>query len=156
MTEPFTLELAGGLKWSIDPPAEPHDAYVRTARVSIRAPGLKAHTIATFSDGPWDLALFFAELAADWRGWEGVRRWKALEGELEVQASHNGARVLIAVTVRRPDMTFANDAWEACIVLTLEPGEQLDCVARDLASALPSDQADASYGGTLPPPRHSS
>ena len=145
MAEPFTLELAGGLEWSIDPPAEPDDAYVRTARVSIRAAGLEAHTIATFSDGPWDLALFFAQLAADWRGWrEGERHWKALEGELEVQASHHGARVLIAVTVRRPDMTFANDAWEARIVLTLEPGEQLDRVARDLASALASDQTDAS------------
>jgi hypothetical protein len=128
---------ASGLEWSIDPPHG--DAYVRTARVSIRAPGLEAHTIATFSDGPWDLALFFGQLAADWRGWEGERHWRALEGELEVQASHLGARVLIAVTVRRPDMTFANDAWEARIVLTLEPGEQLDRVARDLASALASD-----------------
>jgi Family of unknown function (DUF6228) len=142
MTEPFILELAGGLEWSIDPPHG--DAYVRTARVSIRALGLEAHTIATFSDGPWDLALFFAELAADWRGWEGQRHWKALEGELEVQASHHGAHVLIAVTVKRPDITFANDAWEARIVLTLEPGEQLDRVARDLASALASDQVDAS------------
>jgi hypothetical protein len=67
--------------------------------------------IATFSDGPWDLALFFAELAADWRGWEGERHWRALEGELEVQASQKDARVLIAVTVKHPDMTFANDAW---------------------------------------------
>jgi hypothetical protein len=92
MAEPFTLELAGGLQWSIDPPAEPHDVCVRTARVSIRAPGLQAHTIATFSDGPRDLALFFAELAADWRGWEGERHWRALEGELEVQASHHRAR----------------------------------------------------------------
>jgi Family of unknown function (DUF6228) len=71
----------------------------------------------------------------------GERHWRALEGELEVQASHHGARVLIAVTVRRPDMTFADDAWEARIFLTLEPGEQLDRVARDLASALASDQS---------------
>jgi len=142
MAEPFILELAGGLEWSIDPPRG--DAYVRTARVGIRAPGLEAHTIATFSDGPWDLALFFAELAADWRGWEGQRHWNALEGELEVRATHYGAHVLIAVTIRRPDMTFANDAWEARIVLTLEPGEQLDRVARDLALALASDQANAS------------
>lgn len=120
-----------------------YDPYVRTARVSIRAQGLEADTIATFSDGPWDIALFFAELAADWRGWEGERHWGALDGELKVQASHTGARV-IAVTVRRPDMTFANDAWEARIVLTLEPGEQLDRVARDLASAFASDQTDAS------------
>jgi hypothetical protein len=140
----FYSVLAGGLEWNIDPPAEPHDDYVRTARVRIRAAGLEARTIATFSDGPWDLALFFAQLAADWRGWEGERHWRALEGDLEVQASDQGARVLIAVTVRRPDMTFANDAWQARIVLTLEPGEQVESVALDLASALASDQADAS------------
>jgi hypothetical protein len=142
VAEPFILGLPGGLEWSIDPPHG--DVYVRTARVTIRAPGLEAHTIATFSDGPWDLALFFAQLAADWHGWEGERHWKALEGELEVQATHRDARVLIAVTVRRPDMTFANDAWEARIVLTLEPGEQLDRAARDLVLTLASDPADAS------------
>jgi hypothetical protein len=55
---------------------------------------------------------------------------------MEIEASHDGARVLIAVTVKRPDMTFAEDAWSARIVFTLEPGEQLAGVARDLASAL--------------------
>jgi hypothetical protein len=44
---------------------------------------------------------------------------------MEIEASHEGARVLIAVTVRRPDMTFAEDAWSARIVFALEPGEQL-------------------------------
>jgi hypothetical protein len=69
---------------------------------------------------------------------------EGLEDELEAQASHNGARVQISVTVKRPDMTFANDAWKARIVLTLDPGDQFDRVARDLASALASDQTDPS------------
>ena len=89
MAEPFSLELAGGLEWSIDPLAEPHgDAYVRTSRVSIRAAGREAHTIATFSDGP-----------------------------------------LNPPQRPCPDRRH-RQAWEARIVLTLEPGEQLDRGAR--------------------------
>jgi hypothetical protein len=137
MAESFTLELPGGLKWIIEPPADPHgDGYVRAARVGVQADGLVAGTTVTLSDGPWDPAQFFGELAADWRGWDGERRWAALEGEMEIEATHDGAQVRIAVTVKRPDMTFAKDAWSARIVFTLEPGEQLAGVARDMASAL--------------------
>jgi Family of unknown function (DUF6228) len=137
MAESFALELPGGLRWVIEPPADPHgDGYVRTARVSIQASGLDARTVVTLSEGPWSPADFFAGLAADWRGWAGERRWRALEGEMEIEASHDGARVLVAVSVRRPDMTFAEDAWSARIVFALEPGEQLTGVARDLASVL--------------------
>jgi hypothetical protein len=46
------------------------------------------------------------------------------------------AHVLSAVTVKRPEMTFAEDAWSARIVFTLEAGERLAQVARDLVSAL--------------------
>ena len=137
MAESFALELPGGVRWVIEPTADPcDDGYVRMALVSIQANGLVARTTVTLSDGPWDPAQFFAELAADWRGWAGKRDWRALEGEMEIEASHDGARVLIAVTVKRPDMTFAEDAWSARIVFTLEPGEQLAGVASDLASAL--------------------
>jgi hypothetical protein len=138
MTEPFTLELPDGLKWIIEPPIDPYgDGHVRTTQVEIRANGLEAHTTATLSDGPWNPAEFFTELAADWRGWAGERRWRALEGEMEIEASHDHrAHVLIAVTIKRPEMTFARDAWSARIVFALEAGEQLTGVARDLASVL--------------------
>jgi hypothetical protein len=43
---------------------------------------------------------------------------------------------MIAVSVKRPDMTHAEDGWSARVVFSLEPGEQLAGVARDLASAL--------------------
>ena len=56
---------------------------------------------------------------------------------MEIEASHDGrGHVLVAVTIKRPDMTFAEDAWSARIVFALEAGEQLAEVARDLASAL--------------------
>ena len=61
---------------------------------------------------------------------------EGLEGEMVIEASHDGRRVLIAVIVKRPDMTFPEDAWEARIVFWLEPGEQLAGTARGLASVL--------------------
>jgi Family of unknown function (DUF6228) len=106
MAESFRLELPGGLKWVIEPPADPDgDGYIRMAQVSIQANGLEARTTVTLSDGPWNPAQFFAELAAAWRGWAGKRNWRALEGEMEIEASHDGARVMIAVAVKRPDIT---------------------------------------------------
>ena len=135
----FTLDGPDGLTWIIDPPVEPYaDGSIGRSQVEIRASGLAAQTTATLAgDGPSNLAEFFADLAASWRGWAGERRWRARQGELEIEASHDGRRyVLIAVTVRRPQVTLANDAWSARIVFTLEAGEQLTSVARDLAFLL--------------------
>jgi Family of unknown function (DUF6228) len=137
--QPFTLELPDSPTWVIDPPLDPHgDGYVREARVEIRADGLAAHTIATLDYSPETLAAFFNQLAADWRGWEGERRWKALEG-MAIEARHNGrAHVLVAVTIEHSWYTSAGekDAWSARVVIALEAGEQLTAVARQLASLL--------------------
>ena len=135
----FTLDGPDGLKWIIYPPVEPYaDGYIRRSHVEIRTSGLVAQTTATLAgDGPSNLAEFFADLAANWRGWAGERRWRARQGEMEIEASHDGRRyVLIAVTVRRPQLTLAKDPWSARIVFTLEAGEQLTTVARHLASIL--------------------
>jgi hypothetical protein len=51
-------------------------------------------------------------------------------------AGDGRAHVLVAVTVRQADIAFARNAWSARIVFTLEAGEQLAGVARDLASVL--------------------
>lgn len=87
--------------------------------------------------GERDLAGFFADLAADWRGWTGQRCWRAMEGEMAIEARHDGgANVMIAVTIKRPWRPYAEDAWSARAVFTLEAVEQLSAVARDLANLL--------------------
>jgi hypothetical protein len=54
---------------------------------------------------------------------------------MEIEASHYGrANVRIAVSIKRPQVTSTNDAWSARVVFTLEAGEQLTSVARDLAA----------------------
>jgi Family of unknown function (DUF6228) len=138
VAERFVLELPDDLMWAIDPPVDPYgDSYVHMANVEIRAHGLTAETTATVEGtGERDLADFFADLACDWRGWTGERSWRALEGEMAIEAWHDGrANVMITVTIKPPWMTFAKDAWSVRAVFTLEAGEQLSGV-RPCSTAL--------------------
>jgi hypothetical protein len=136
MAEPFRLQGSDGCEWRIDLPNDPYgDGYVRRAGVEIRAEGLAARTAATIDivQGQADLDSFFAGLASSWQGWEGVRHWEALEHEMAIDAWHDGrANVKVAVTVRRSTMTYADDAWSARVVFTVEAGEQLASVARNI------------------------
>lgn len=67
----------------------------------------------------------------------GKRRWEALEQEMAIEAWHDGrANVMLAVTVRRPERTYADDAWSARVVFTVEAGEQFAVLARDITSLL--------------------
>jgi hypothetical protein len=78
----------------------------------------------TDSSTPQTLAEFSGQLDADWRGWEGERRWRALEG-LAVEAWHDGGHVLVAVTVEhswysRYTQAMARETWSARVVFTLD------------------------------------
>ena len=74
-----------------------------------------------------------AGLAADWRGWEGTRRWEAAENGLSIEARHNGARVELLLVVRRD---YAPDAWELRVPITIGPGESLTRLASACARLL--------------------
>jgi hypothetical protein len=76
------------------------------------------------------LARLFAEMAAEWRGWEGVKSWESLEGDLGVAAEHDGlGQITIRVGLRRWE---APPEWEARADLTIDAGEQLTGAASDL------------------------
>lgn len=80
-----------------------------------------------YATGFADLAAFFAAMATDWRGWEGVRAWRSLEDELSIEAQHDGhIRLKIELRDAYPW------AWAATAHLALDPGEQLSIVAADL------------------------
>lgn len=54
---------------------------------------------------------------------------------MEIEASHDGrAHVMIAVTINRPQLTFAKDAWSARVVFTMESAARHDA-ARHLLMA---------------------
>jgi hypothetical protein len=140
MAEPFRWHTAEGYEWIMHPPVDPYgDGYVRRADVEVRADGMAARSTATLSAvyEKVDLAVFFAGLASDWRGWKGERRWEALEQEMAIDAWHDGrAYVMVAVTLRRPARAYADDAWSARVVFAIEAGEQLAAISQDIASLL--------------------
>ena len=71
---------------------------------------------------------FFAELAADWRGWTGTRSWRA--GALAFDAEHDGlGHVRLTVELERD----LYDNWKASVPLYLDAGS-LHHLAREVSS----------------------
>ena len=76
------------------------------------------------------LSEFFADLAAEWRGWDGDRRWAALEGDVSIAASHDGlGTISILVELRAEPAARAEPEWRASLVLDVDAGG-LDQLAR--------------------------
>jgi hypothetical protein len=102
---------------------------VASFTATLAADGMQA-TAGVYVMGGDGLARLFAEMAAEWRGWEGVKSWESLEGDLGVAAEHDGlGQITIRVGLRRWE---APPEWEARADLTIDPGEQLMGAARDL------------------------
>lgn len=143
MEQPFVLERGSLRRWSLYPPVDPYgDGYVAHMRVELHDVGLRAETTVTidmYPAGGSDLAGFMRQLVDDWQGWHGRRVWHALEREMTVEAVHDGrAHVVLAVTLRRHRDAYADDAWSARAVFTVEAGEELSALADDVQSLLTS------------------
>ena len=92
--------------------------------VTLRANGLDAtvRVSSYLSDG---FAMFFADLAADWRGWQGAREWSSLEGECELRAeSDRTGHVTLSVRAQYRQ----SEVWAVEGSVVLEAG-QLDAIA---------------------------
>ncbi|MFF1875665.1 DUF6228 family protein [Kitasatospora herbaricolor] len=77
------------------------------------------------------LSTFFADLASSWRGWHGERVYESLEHDLEIRASHKG-HVALDVGLRETTV----DGWTARSTFWVEPAEELDRIAADVAGVL--------------------
>jgi hypothetical protein len=75
------------------------------------------------------LAEFFADLAADWRGWKDERRWSSLEGDVELVALHDGLGT-VTLTAGLGTEAFAVHRWTARAELLLDAGS-LERIARE-------------------------
>jgi hypothetical protein len=86
-----------------------------------------------YATGFQDLANFFADLADDWRGWDGVRTWASVAGDLRIEARHEYGHVQLHVRLRSPGPGWGDNGWSATADLRLDPGEQLSQVATQVA-----------------------
>ena len=104
------LTLSRGL-WS-DREVESYDADLRADGVSASA--------GVYSYGTDGLPSFFDDLAENWRGWRGVETWGSLEGQLTIDADHDGLGTVTLHIGLTP--SAALDRWSAMAVLTLDAG----------------------------------
>lgn len=77
------------------------------------------------------LAEYFADLAANWRGWEGAKEYASLEGQLSLAATHDGlGTVTMKVELRQP---WPPD-WSFVAELAFGSGAHLQRIANDVAA----------------------
>ena len=104
----------------------------------LSAPGLEVHRsieLEGWSNASRGLTAFFDELAAQWNGWAGVKKWSDDNATFGFSATHDrkGLIVLVVEVANLPH--DAPGMWSARISVPVEPGA-LDHIAarmRDLA-----------------------
>lgn len=74
---------------------------------------------------------WFKQIAADWKGWEGGRKWRSLDGELELSAKNSHGHVSFLVQIH--PMEYDNDwriyTWCVDAIVRVDAG-QLDGFAK--------------------------
>jgi Family of unknown function (DUF6228) len=122
--------------WLLHPPSDPWgDGYIIVMPVELHADGLSARQTVELAwqaggEQP-DLVSYFDDLADHWRGWQGDRTWRSLDGSMRIAASHDGqGHVALVGTLMRD--SFSADSWLARVCLTVEAGEQMRSLAADV------------------------
>ncbi|MFI7284727.1 DUF6228 family protein [Micromonospora chersina] len=126
--------------WVLHPPVDPWgDGYVAVMQVELYDDGLSARgevklSLPAQAEEP-DLVAFLQGLTDDWRGWDGERRWRSLDGKLTITARHDGkGHVSLGGTLQQDSL--APDAWLARVSISVEAGEQMSSLVADLRSHL--------------------
>lgn len=99
--------------------------------VTVSRPELSAgrEVYAGLEGGFTHLAAFFADLAGQWRGWQGERVFESIEGDLRIQATHDGHVILRVILWE----STVPDGWKVEAGVRLDAGEALSNAATDAA-----------------------
>lgn len=100
--------------------------------VAVTGPDMSAtrQVYAGWDGGFTALAAFFSGLADQWRGWEGQRVFESIEGDLRIQAAHDGH---VSLRVLLWESTVP-DGWRVEAAVRLDAGEALSRAAQDVAA----------------------
>jgi len=120
-----SIELTREHDWG--PEREVPNYYLATIRASGFEIGQDVYAYDPKNEG---LAQFFSELAVDWKGWEGVRKWSSLEGEFEIECEHDRLGN-IGIVARLYKNRFYGVGWTGEIHFEIGAG-QLDEIAKEL------------------------
>ena len=104
-----------------DPFSDGYD--FRDFTVELEDAGLSARTAVRTILGQSCLTAFLAEVAESWRGWDGTKTWRSLEGDLHLRVEHDGVgAVTFEFEVR--DSPY-DDRWTASVCISLHAGQEL-------------------------------
>ena len=107
------------------------DGRIDTFEATLTFPGGSATT--TVHEFGTSLPHFFRELADAWRGFDDVKSFASLEGELTIDAHHDGrGTVYCEVCLRQP----RPPEWAVCVVLDFGAGAHLEGLAGEVEQLL--------------------
>jgi len=101
--------------------------------VRISAPGMTAETTVMNAGDGNELPEFIQELAGSFRGWGGTRTWESLEHQLQVEATWaDGGHVRLRFQIT----PGVYGHWDACVIVPVEAGAEMQALADTLAGYL--------------------
>ena len=114
---------------------DPDQEVVWSLRAKLQDDGLIAVTRVFLGPEGVEKRLddFFARLAADWRGWDGVRVWDGMEGGLVLTCTHNGRGTVVVDLLLRH---LSGAGWTAKAQVLIDAGEEMANLVRDLRALL--------------------
>lgn len=124
-----TLDAEQGRNLRLTRTHAPDSEYVSgfEARLTIPEGAIETNV---YEHREW-LAEYFADLAANWRGWEGVKEYASLEGQLSLNATHDGlGTVTIRVVLGQP----WPPEWSFEAELAFGAGAHLERLAHELGA----------------------
>ena len=128
----------GHVTFGIPVVATDGSGYTRMPLV-IEAQGLSATSTVELEDwggGAPSLIAYFADMAADWRGWDGVKEWHDDGGALGLSATHDGIGTIALTVSATPNVGWAGPgSWQLEAVVALDPGS-LDTAVTELRRLL--------------------
>jgi Family of unknown function (DUF6228) len=90
--EAIDLGREGSARLVIADPRRGPDGELWSVTATLTSDGLEASRKVTahYATGLDELIGYLEDLAAHWRGWDGLKEYKSLEGELALSARHDG------------------------------------------------------------------
>jgi hypothetical protein len=128
---------AGELKLS--EPKPPSTRYpVEHLRVSLKDKESAASSSKIYIYEPSGLGVFFEDLVANWKGWEGVKEWSSVEGDFVLSCTSDGLGH-VAMEVMLKSGVYEDD-WCVKAVIHVEAG-QLEGIAAKVKQFLHVERA---------------
>lgn len=112
-----------------------HDPYndgygFRSFTVELSDQGMSASTVVVTMEAGDGLAAFVTSLAEDWNGWDGTRKWRAIESGLHIEAEHEATgKVHFRLEIWQSPYP---GAWTASVRISMFAGEDLLRFAEDV------------------------